>query len=69
MINYSDYGNTLYDFDYMNALRYQMAAESALKPRFGAYQAIKSQYGLSGSRKSVMAQFETLIDEQFKSGL
>tara|TARA_B100000749_G_scaffold278302_1_gene268757 strand:+ start:5249 stop:5458 length:210 start_codon:yes stop_codon:yes gene_type:complete len=69
MINYADYGSTLYDFDYMNALRYQMLAEARLKPQFGAYQAIKAQYNLSGNRKSVLSKFETLIDKVYQSGL
>ena len=69
MINYTQYGSTLYDFDYMNALRCQMIAESGFKPRFGAYQAIKLQYGLSGSRIAVLTQFGALIDKQFNSGL
>ena len=69
MINYSDYGSTIYDFDYMNALLWQMKAESGFNPRYGAYQTIKEQYGLSGSRKNVLSRFETLIDQVYQGGL
>ena len=68
MIDYTQYGTTLYDFDYMNALLWQMRAESGFKPRFGAYQTVKLQYGLSGSRDNVMIKFETLIDEVYENG-
>ena len=68
MINYADYGSTMHDFDYMNALLHQMKAEFGFKPRYGAYQAIKEQYGLSGSRKNVLSKFEALIDEVYQSG-
>ena len=69
MINYSDYGSTLYDFDYMNALLWQMKAESNFKPKYGAYQTIKEQYGLTGSRKNVLSKFEELIDKVYQEGV
>ena len=51
--------------DYMNALYLQMKAEMAFKtaPKFGAYQVVKTQYQLSGSRKNVLSQFNSLIEE------
>ncbi len=45
-----------------------MKAEFGVKPRYGAYQAIKEQYGLTGSRKNVLSKFEALIDEVYQSG-